>query len=149
MHIGHHSGHGHAAELLQNLDTRLQNSPVPPEFVDNGALDPCPLLFLQQGHGAVELGKHAPPVDVPHQKDRGIHQLGKAHVYNILLLQVDFRGAARPFDDDDVVFRGQGTVAFQHLGQKLPLPAVIFHGPHISHSHAVHDHLAAHVGGGL
>ena len=149
MGIGDDPCHGHAADFFQDINARLQNRPVSPELIDNGALDALALLLLQQGDGAIELGEHAPPVDIAYQQHRGIHQLGHAHIHNVLLLQIDFRRASRALDDDDVVFRRQAVVGLQNLGDELPLPAVILHGPHIAHGHAVHDHLAAHIGGGL
>ena len=149
VHIGHHSRHGDPAELFQDFNTGLQNGPVSPEFVHHSALDPGPLLLLQQGHRAVELGKNAAPVNVAYQQHGRIHQLGQAHVDNVFLLQVDLRRTSGPLDDDDVVFGGQGTVAFQYLRDELPLPAVVFHGAHIPHGLAVYDDLAAHIRSGL
>ena len=149
MDIGNHPRHGNVTKRLQCFQARLQNGLVAPEFVDHRALDPGPLVFFEKGHGAVELSEHAAPVDVTYQKNGGVHHFGKAHVDNVLILEVNLGGAARSLDDDDVIFSGKGMVAFHDLRHKLPLAAVVFHGPHIAPDLTVHDDLTAHVGGGF
>ena len=103
MGVGDDPRHRDAAKLLQRFQPRLQNGPVAPEFVDHHALDAAALVLLQQRHRAVELGEHAAPVDVAHQQHRRVHQLGKAHIDDIILLEVDLRGAACPLNDDHVI----------------------------------------------
>ena len=103
MGVGNDPRHWDTAQLRQRFQTRLQNGPVAPELVDHHALDTAALVLLQQRHRAVELGEHAAPVDVAHQQHRRVHQLGKAHVHNVILLEIDLRGAARPLDNDHVV----------------------------------------------
>ena len=149
MGIGHDPHHRHAAQLFQDLQPRGQNTAVTPEFIDDRALDPGFFILLQQGDGTVKLGEHAAPVDVAHQQHRRVHQLGQAHVDNVLLLQVDLGGTACPLDDDDVIVGGQAVVGLQNGGNIRPLAAVVFHGPHIALDNAVDDDLAAHIGGGL
>ena len=149
MDIGDNPRHRYPAQLLQGFQPRLQNGPISPELVDHRALDPGAFLRFQQSHRAVKLGKDPAPVDVSHQKHRRIHHLGKAHIHDVLLLEVDFRRASRSLDDDDVIFRGQGFIGPHYLRHQLPLAPVILHGPHIAQNLAVHNHLTAHIGGGL
>ena len=101
--VGDDPRHRDAAQLLQRLQSRLQNGPVAPEFVDHHALDAAALVLLQQCHRTVELGEHAAPVDVAYQQHRRVHQLGKAHIDDIILLEVDLRRAACPLNDDHVI----------------------------------------------
>ena len=122
---------------------------IPPEFVDNQALDPRLLVRLQQLHRAVEGGEHAPPVDVAAQEHRGVGPSGHAHVHNVVLPQVDLRRAARPLDDDDVVLRRQGLVGRHHLGDEALAVAEVLSRRHGAPGHAVDDHLRAHMAGGL
>ena len=86
MDIGNDPGHRDPAKLLQRFQPRLQDFSVPPELIDDGPLDTGLFLRLQQGHRAVQLSKDAAPVNVAHQQHRRIHQLGKAHVHDVLLL---------------------------------------------------------------
>ena len=147
--IGDDPRHRNAAQPLQDLDSRFQNGPVPSEFVDNGALDPGTLVFLQQGHSSIELGKDPAPVNIAHQQHRGIHQLGKPHVHNVVLLQIDLRRASGPFDDDNVIFRSQAVVGLQNGGDVFPFSAVVLHSTHISLNLTGDDDLASHIGGWL
>ena len=149
MEVGHHPRHRHAAEVLQLLDARLQDGHVPPELVDDGPLDPGPLVGLQKGHGAIELGKDAAPVDVPHQEHGGVGQLRHAHVHDVVLLEVDLRGAARALQHDDVEFLLQAAVGLHDVGDEFQLALIVVLGPDVAQHLAVDDDLAAHVGGGL
>ena len=103
MGVGDDPRHRDAAQLLQRLQPRFQNGPVAPELVDHHALDAAALILLQQRHCTIELGEYAAPVDVAYQQHRRVYQLGKPHVHNVILLEIDLRGAARPLDNDHVV----------------------------------------------
>ena len=103
-----------------------------------------PLLLLQQLHRAVQLGEHAAPVDVARQQHRRVHQLGQAHVDDVIRFQVDLRRAARALDDDDVKLLDQAVVGLQNVGdqrhaswRKYSLARHV--APHL----AVNDDLAA------
>ena len=92
------------------LQAGPQNLHVPPELVDDKALDQRLLLRLQQRHRAVEGGEHAAPVDVARQQHRRARPcLAMPMLTMSSCLQVDLRRAARPLDDDDVVLRRQGA----------------------------------------
>ena len=149
MGIGNHACHRHAADFFQNVNARLQNGTVSPELVDDGAFDALLLLGLQQGDGAVQLGKHAAPVDVTHQQHRGIHQFRQPHVHNVRGFQIDFCRASGTLNHNDVILLRQGIVRLHHSGDKFPLAAIVFHGTHIALHLTVDNHLTAHVRGGL
>ena len=149
MGVGDDPRHRDAAQLLQRLQSRFQNGPVAPKLVDHHALDAAALVLLQQRHCAVELGEHAASVDVAHQQHRRVHQLGKAHIDDIVLLKVDLRRAACSLNDDHVILCCQTVVGLQHGGDIVPLAAEILHGLHITPHLSVDDDLTAYVGGGL
>ena len=151
IHIQHGDNPQHrlAGELLQLPQAGPENVHIPPEFVDNQALDQVLLVGLQQLHRAVEGGEHAPPVDVAAQEHRGLCPLGHAHVHDVVLPQVDLRRAARPLDDDDVVVGGQGLVGGHDLGDQGLAVVEILPRRHGAPGHAVDNHLGAHVAGGL
>src|SRR5699024_5107071 len=96
--------------LLQHSQSRAQQAFVPAEFVDEGADQPPPLLRLQQGHRAIQLGEDSAPVNIPRQQNGGVYQLRQPHVDNIVRLQVDFRRAARSLYHNDVALLGQTAV---------------------------------------
>ena len=145
MEVWHNARHGYAAELLKRFEPRFQNGAVTAEFVDNNALDAPSVLFTLQRDRAVELGEHAAAVDVAHQQHRRIHHAGKTHVDDVVFLQIDFRGAARALDDDDVVLACQALIGLHHRGDKVALSAIVFHRGHIALYVSVHDDLTADV----
>ena len=147
LDVGHHPHHRDAGLFFQRGQAGAEDLHVPAELVDDQPLDAGPLLGLEQGDGAVQLGEHPAPVDVARQQDGGVHQFGKAHVDDVVRLQVDLGGAARPLDDDDVVFGGQALVGRQDLGDQLLFIPEVFPGGHLAPHLPHHDHLAAHVAG--
>ena len=143
--IGHHPQHRHPGLFFQGGQAGTQDRRVAPEFVDHQALDAGPLVGVQQGHRAVQLGKHPAPVDIPCQQHRRIHHPGQAHVDDVVRLEVDLSRAARPLDDDDVVFRRQAVVGRQDLGHQLFFVPEILGGGHLPPHLPMDDHLAAHI----
>ena len=143
IHVQHgdNSQHRLAGKPLQLPQAGAEDIHIPPEFVDNQALDPRLLVRLQQLHRAVEGGEHAPPVDVAAQEHRGVGPAGHAHVHDVVLPQVDLRRAARPLDDDNVVLRRQGLVGRHHLGDEALAVAEVLPRRHGTPGHAVDDHL--------
>ena len=146
MDIRHDARHRHAAQLLERFEPRLQDLLISAEFVDDGAADARSLVRLEQGHGAVELCEHAAAVNVADEEHRRVHELRKAHVHDVLLLEIDLRRASRALDDEDIVLRGERVIRFHHRGDILALAAVILHRVHVALHDAVDDHLAANVG---
>ena len=59
--------------------------------------------------------KYAAAVDIARQQHRRIHQLCKAHVDDIIRLQVDLCRAARAFDHDNVVLGGKAVVGLPRM----------------------------------
>ena len=147
--IGHHTHHGQMRLFFQHGKARAQNFHITPELVDDKAFDAGPFLRLQQFHGAVELGEHAAPVDVACQQHRRIHELCKAHVHDIVGLQVDLGGAACALNDDDVVLGGKAVVGFEDVRDEGALHLEIIGGGHLPPGLAVHDDLTAHIAAGL
>ena len=147
--IGHHTHHGQMRLFFQHGKARAQNFHIAPELVDDKAFDAGPFLRLQQFHGAVKLGEYAAPVDVACQKHRRIHELCKAHVHDIVGLQVDLGGAACALNDDDVVLGGKAVVGFEDVRDEGALHFKVIGGGHLPPGLAVHDDLTAHIAAGL
>ncbi len=68
--IGHDPQHRHARSSPPASQGPGEGVHIPPEFVDDRAVDHAALLRLQQSEGAGKGGEHAAPVDVPHQHHR-------------------------------------------------------------------------------
>ena len=58
--------------------------------------------------------EYTAPVDISDQGHRAIHGLGKTHVGNVVLAQVDLSGTARPFDNHIVILLRQAGVGLQY-----------------------------------
>ena len=135
--------------FFQHRQARAQNFHVSTEFVDDKALYACPLLRLQQFHRAVQLGKHAAAVDVAGQQHRRVHQLGQAHIDDVISFQVDLSRAACALDNNDVKLLDQAVVGLQNVGDQGTLVAEILLGRHVAPHLAINDDLAADVAAGL
>ena len=92
-----------ARPFFQHFHTGIENRLVPAELIDDHSFDHRPFLRIQQFNGSNKLGKHTAPVDIPHQKDRRMHQFCQTHIYDIVCLQVDLRRRACAFDHDDII----------------------------------------------
>ena len=147
--VGHHPQHRQPGLFFQHGKPGAQDLHVSPELVDHQSFDPCPLLRFQQCHGAVELGEHPAPVNVPCQQHRGVHQLCQPHVDDVVCLQVDLGGAACPLNDDDVVFGSKAVVGGKDLRDQAPLHPEIVCGGHLPPHLSVYNDLTAHVAAGL
>ena len=147
--VGHHAHHGDAAHFLERGQAGAQNLNVAAELVDDQALHHGALVFVEQLHGAVQLREHAARVDVAHQQHGRLRHLCHAHVGQIVGLQVDFRGAARTFDDHDVEVLGKRIEGILHGGFQVGLVGVVVGRLHGVQHLAEHDYLAAHVARGL
>ena len=100
--VGHDAQHRQMGLFLQHGKAGLQDGSIAPELVDDQPLDACPLGGFQQLYRAVQLCKHAAPVDITRQQHRCIHQLCQPHIDDIIRFQVDLRRAARALNDDDI-----------------------------------------------
>ena len=147
--IGHHPQHRHPGQLFQHGEPRLKQRNIPPEFIDDGARNTSAFLRLQQRHRTIELGKYPAGVNVPHQQHRRIYQLCKAHVDDIICLQIDLRRTARTFDHDDIILTFQTVVGRHNIRDQLSLHLEIVPCPIVTLHLTVYDHLTAHIAGGL
>ena len=82
--VGYDSQHRQVGLFFQHGKAGSQNFHVPAKFIDDQSADARTLVRFQQRHCAVQLGKHAAAVNVPHQQHRGVHQLGKPHIDDIV-----------------------------------------------------------------
>ena len=89
--MGHNADDGDARHPLQHRNARVKNCFITAKIIDDQALDPGPLLRLQQRHRPIERRKDAAPVDIRAQQDRGIRHLRHTHIDDVLLLQIDLR----------------------------------------------------------
>ena len=149
LQVGHDPQHRQLRFFFQHRKAGAQDLHIAAEFIDEQPLDAGALLRLQQRHRAVQLGEHTAPVDIARQQNRGIHQPGKAHVDDIVRLQVDLRRASGPLDDDDVHGFGQTVVGREDLRDERSFHFEIGGGGHLAPHLAVHDDLTAHVTAGL
>ena len=149
LQVGHDPQHRQLRFFFQHSKAGAQDLHIAAEFIDEQPLDAGPLLWLQQRHRAVQLGEHTAPVDVSRQQNGGIHQPGKAHVDDIICLQVDFRRASGSLDDDDVHGFGQTVVGREDLRDERSFHFEVGGGGHLAPHLAVHDDLTAHVTAGL
>ena len=147
--IGHHAQNGKPRQFFQPGKTGAQQLNVAAKFVDDHPLDAPALFGLKQSYRSVELRKDAAPVDIAREQDRRVHKLGKTHVDNIVLPQVDLRRGTRPLDDEDVVLRRETLKRREDLRDETALHAEIFPRVIVSAHHAVHNKLAARIAGGL
>ena len=130
-------------------DSRFQNGPVSPEFIQKQPFDPRPFLRLQQRQRSVELGEHAAPVNVPHQQHRRVHQLRKAHIHNVVPLQIDLRGTSGPLYHNDVMFRRERVISRQNLRDQGFFINKIRRRVHLPPDSSVDNDLTSHVRGGF
>ena len=147
--IGHNPQYWNPCELFQHGKPRLEQRNVAQEFIDNRSGNPFSLILLQQRHRAIELCKYTARVNISHQQHRRIHKLCKAHVYDIISLQVDFRRTASALYHNDVILRCQTVVGGHNIRNQLPLHFEIVSGPVIAPHLTVYNHLTAHIAGGL
>ena len=95
-HEGQHAQGGHAAAGFELLHGVAEQEGIPPEHVDDEASDAPAELLGQDGHGAVEMGEDAAPVDVADHDRRDPGPAGEAQVHYVVVEQVDLGRAPAP-----------------------------------------------------
>ena len=83
--------------------SRREQGGVASKFVYDVPLYQGPLFRVQEDHGADQLREYATPVYVSHQQDGCIGMKGHPHIDDVVLLEVDFRGASGTLDHYHVV----------------------------------------------
>ncbi len=109
----------------------------------------APVFGVQHREGADDGGNHAAAVDVAHEEGRNIDGLGKAHVGEVAIAQVDFGGASRTFDDDEVGLLGECPEAFDDGRHELLAVLEEVAGRHGGGALALNDDLGARGGFGF
>src|ERR1700730_9735241 len=83
-------------------DAAVEEPDIPPELVDNVAREQCPLARGQKRMSADELGDDPAALDVADQHHRDIGRLGKPHIGDVAVTQIDLGRAPRTLDEDEV-----------------------------------------------
>ena len=147
LHIRSHTHNGNMRQLLQHLNTGIQNGLISTEFIDDETFYHFLFFFGKKHHRPYQLGKNAAPVDVAHQKHRSLCHFGHPHIDQIVFLEIDLRRTARSLDNDDIVLCRQMIKGFLHLRDQLLFKSEIFSRRHISKNFSVYDNLRAHIVG--
>ena len=85
--------------------------------------------------------KNATPVDVGDDDHRAIDRLGKTHVGDIAVAQIDLRRRPRPLDHHALILRRQPRPGFQHRPHRPRLVLVVSLGIEVEGHLAVDDNL--------
>ena len=64
--IRHDSDNRHLSQLLNHVNTRLQQSHITAEFIDNNPLDPLAVLRRHELNRSVDRGKDASLINIRH-----------------------------------------------------------------------------------
>ncbi|MPM61967.1 Arginine--tRNA ligase [bioreactor metagenome] len=149
VQVGQHAEYRLAGAFFQPCQTRFEQAHVAAEAVDDEALDPCLLARGKQFQRADQVGKNAAAVDVGDDDHRAIDGLGKAHVGDVAVAQVDLGRRAGAFDENAVVVRGQPRPGFEHSAHRARLVLMVGLGIEVGGNLTVDDHLRPAVGGRL
>ena len=84
--------HRLAGPVFEPVEPRLQQRQIAAKAVDHESGDARLLALAQQCQRPHHVGEHATTVDIGDQDHRAIHRLGKPHVGDIALTQVDLGG---------------------------------------------------------
>ena len=90
--------------------------------------------------------EHAAAVDVGDNHHRAVHRLGKTHVGDVVVAQVDLRGRARALDHDGVVALAQTPKRLEHRMPRDRFVTVIRARVEIGRDLALNDDLRAGIG---
>ena len=101
------------------------------------------------GAGADELRDHPAAVDITDQNYRHIGGLGKAHIGDVAIAQVDLCRGARAFDEDDIRLCTKPLKAFHNARHQSWFQLCIIAGLGGRQALALHHHLRARLGFGF
>ena len=146
MQVGQHADHRLAGACFQPLQPRFEQLDVAAEAVDDEALHARLLRGRKQFQRADEVREDAAAVGVGDEDHRAIHFLGKAHVGDVAVAQVDLGRAAGALDQHAFVLRTEPLIRFEHRLHRPRLVLVIGDGVEILQRPAVDDDLRALVG---
>ena len=128
--------------LLQEVKGGREEAHITAKFVDDKPLDKRTLLRVEQFQCPHERGECTAAVDVGDQEDGRTEMLCHAHIDDIICLEVDLGGTARPLDHEQII---RGTQTIQRHLNGLPrlerIARVIFPRTHIADRFAHDDNL--------
>ncbi len=114
VQVGQHTEHALAGALFQPVEA----GDVTAKTVDDEALDAVLLGWRRQIERADQMRENAATVDVGHQDHRTIDGLGKAHVGDVPVTQVDLSRRPGAFDEHRVVSCGQPPPGDQNCAHR-------------------------------
>ena len=91
-------------------DAVTEERRIPTEFINDKPLYPGSFFLCQQLEGSQELGENPSGIYISYKKDRCINLLGKAHVHQIILPQVQLHRTSCPFYNDYIRILRDPTV---------------------------------------
>jgi len=149
VRVGHHAVHLAPGARLEPVQAGLQQADVAAKTVDDEALHPRLLARGKQFQGSDQVGEHTAAVDVGDQHHRHVGRLGKAHVGDVAVAQVDLGRAACPLHQHGVVGGAQPAPALHHGGHRGGLVGVVIARRQVRRGAPVDDDLGADVARGL
>ena len=136
-------------KLIESIKPRFKNRDITPEFIDDSGFNPCSFFGLKQRQCPIKLGKYSAPVNIAHKQYRRVHHLCKAHIYDVILFQVDLCRAPCPFYYDDIVLGCQLVVSLKYFRNQLFLISEIIDCAHICADFAIDNNLGSHICSGF
>ena len=104
IQIRRHTHHRDPASFLKHNNTRVQNSLISAEFVDDQTLYHSLLIVLQKLHCTDQLCENTASVNISHQKYRCLCHLCHSHIYDIFCFQINLCRASCSLDHNDIIF---------------------------------------------
>ena len=126
--IRNYSQHRNAAKGFHLSDSGLEQTQVPPKFVDNYSLDALPVFRGLKDNGTVCTGKYAATVNVGHQEYIGTGMAGHRKIDQVLIAKIDLGNAAGSFKHNRIVTGCQPVVSgtdFSTKGFEAFTPEII------------------------
>ena len=127
----------------------IKQAQIPTEFVNQEPHNPIRIGWINHRLGSHNLGNHPAAINVAGQNDGHICGLGKAHIGNVAMTQVDFGGAACAFDDYQIMRCLQPVKAFNDFSDQLGFQGVIIARGGGGHAFALNNDLCADICFGL
>ena len=135
--------------FFQELWPAREQPQVASKAIDDESTNTVLLLIIEKGECAHNGSKHAATINIRNEHRPRSNGSAKRQIHDVAIFEIDFRCAARAFQNDDIELRCEPMKAFESLLQKERFSFVIFGGRERAIDTAVQHDLNVPVAGRL
>ena len=142
FNMRHNTEHGLSRLFLEKIKRGCQQCHITAKFIDDESLDKRALLLIEKFKCPYKGSKRTAAIDIGDEQDGCTQMFCDTHIHNIVCLEIDLGGTARPLNHKQIVFRLETVKSFLDRPPRFErIALVIFTRTHVADRLAHDDNL--------